>query len=374
LSAKEKMFSSFTFPSGVKVKNRVIMAPMTNFGSHDDGTVSESELSYYRKRAGGVGTVITACAYVTPSGKGFQGEFGAHNDSMIDSLKSLASTIKGEGAKAILQIFHGGRMCPPELVPNGEIVSASAVPAEREGAQTPRELMEDEIESIIQDFGHAARRAVEAGFDGVELHGANTFLIQQFFSPHSNRRSDKWGGTLENRLRFPLAVIEEVKKAVNKATNAPFIIGYRLSPEERENPGITMEDTLTLVDVLTNQELDYIHLSLGEFFQSSMRDKESTTPIIEMIKEKVNGRTPIIGVGSIYSAEDAEKAFSFDIPLIALGRELIIDPQWVQKMESGRENEIETELDPTAQEQLVVPDSLWNAIINSPGWFPIKKQ
>ena len=179
---------------------------------------------------------------------------------------------------------------------------------------------------------------------------------------------------MENRLHFPLAVIEEVKKAVNKATNAPFIVGYRLSPEERENPGIILEDTLTLVDALTNQGLDYIHVSLGEFFQRPMRDKESTTPIIEMIKGKVNGRTPIIGVGSIYSAEDAEKAFSSDIPLIALGRELIIDPQWVQKMESGRENEIETELDPTAQEQLVVPDSLWNAIINSPGWFPIKKQ
>lgn len=141
----------------------------------------------------------------------------------------------------------------------------------------------------------------------------------------------------------------------------------------RENPGITLEDTLTLVDALTNQELDYIHVSLGELFQSSMRDKESTTPIIEMIKEKVNGRTPIIGVGSIYSAEDAEKAFSSDIPLIVLGRELIIDPQWVQKMESGRESEIETKLDPT-QEKLVVPDVLWNSILNSPGWFPIKKQ
>lgn len=196
--------STYTLPNGIELKNRLIMAPMTNFSSHQDGTVTEEEVNYYARRSKGVSMVITACAYITPNGKGFHGEFGAGNDEMIPSLEKLATRIKEQGAKAVLQIFHGGRMCPPELVPNGEIVSASDIPAENGGVSTeepdkkPRALTEAEVEDIIQAFGEATRRAIEAGFDGVEIHGANGYLIQQFFSPHSNRREDRFGGSLEN--------------------------------------------------------------------------------------------------------------------------------------------------------------------------------
>ena len=150
--------------------------------------------------------VVTACAYVTLNGKGFQGEFGSDRDNLIPSLRRVASAIKEQGAKAVLQIFHGGRMCPPELVPDGEIVSASAVPAEQGvvSDQVPRALTETEIQSIIRDFGESTRRAIEAGFDGVELHGANGYLIQQFFSPHSNRREDQYGGSLKKDYHFQL--------------------------------------------------------------------------------------------------------------------------------------------------------------------------
>src|SRR4051794_7756090 len=129
----ELMLSSFTFPNGVELKNRIVMAPMTNFSSNQDGTVSDAEVSYYARRSKGVSMVITACTYVTPNGKGFPGEFAGDHDVMIPSLRQLAEAIKEQGAKAILQIFHGGRMCPPDLVPNGEIVSASDIPAERSG-------------------------------------------------------------------------------------------------------------------------------------------------------------------------------------------------------------------------------------------------
>jgi len=369
--------STYTLPNGIELKNRLIMAPMTNFSSHQDGTVTEEEVNYYARRSKGVSMVITACAYITPNGKGFHGEFGADNDEMIPSLEKLATRIKEQGAKAVLQIFHGGRMCPPELVPNGEIVSASDIPAENGGVSTeepdkkPRALTEAEVEDIIQAFGEATRRAIEAGFDGVEIHGANGYLIQQFFSPHSNRREDRFGGSLEKRMTFPLEVVDTVKKVVQEHAKEPFIVGYRFSPEEPETPGITMDETLALVDALSNKGLDYLHVSLFDFFSTPRRGVEDLTKTrISYLQETINDRVPLIGVGSIYSAEDARKAFETGVPLLALGRELIIDPDWVQKVSEGKEDEIVTEINKDKQEELVIPDPLWNAIINTPGWFP----
>lgn len=371
-SKYQDLFTSYTLPNGVELKNRIVMAPMTNYSANPDGTVSDAEVNYYVRRSKGVGMVVTACTYVTPNGKGFDGEFAGDRDEMIPSFQRLASAIKAEGAKAVLQIFHGGRLCPPELVPNGDIVSASDVPVERTGAISPRALTETEIEEIIDAFGETTRRAIEAGFDGVEIHGANGYLIQQFFSPHSNRREDRFGGSLEKRMTFPLAIVDKVKSVVEKHATSPFIVGYRFSPEEPETPGITMADTLALVDALANKGLDYLHVSLSEFFSTPRRGVDDLTKTrIDYLLEKIDNRVPLIGVGSIYTAEDARKAFETGVPLIALGRELIIDPDWVQKVAEGREEEIVTKIDKNNQEQLVVPDPLWHRILNVPGWFPI---
>lgn len=365
------LFDDFHLPSGVQLKNRIVMAPMTNYSSNPDGTVSDAEVNYYARRSGGVGMVITACTYVTPNGKGFPGEFAADRDEMIPSLRRLATAIKEKGAKAVLQIFHGGRMCPPELVPNGDVVSASAIPSEQNGAVVPRALSDQEIESIIRDFGETARRAIEAGFDGVEIHGANGYLIQQFFSPHSNRRDDRWGGDVEKRLTFPLAVVDEVNRVVAEHAKQPFIVGYRFSPEEPETPGITMEETLRLVDVLADKKLDYLHVSLMDFWSTPRRGADESKSRIKWIQEQVGNRMPIIGVGSIHTADDALKAIETGIPLIALGREIIMEPDWVEKVGNGRESEIKTTVTKQDQERLVVPDPLWQGIINTPGWFPV---
>ncbi|MBT2637635.1 NADH-dependent flavin oxidoreductase [Bacillus sp. ISL-39] len=364
------LFETFTFPNGINLKNRLVMAPMTNFSSNEDGTVTDAEAEYYARRSQGVSMVVTACTYVTRNGKGFHGEFGADTDEMIPSLKRLAAAIKAEGAKAVLQIFHGGRECPPELVPNGDIVSASDIQSERNSAKAPRALSGEEVEQIIAAFGETTRRAIEAGFDGVEIHGANGYLIQQFFSPHSNRRDDQWGGSLERRMAFPLAVVDEVKRVTAKHAKEPFIVGYRFSPEEPEEPGITMADTLELIDVLADKELDYLHVSLNDFWSKPRRGVNDDRSRMEIIQERVGSKVPVIGVGSLYSADDVIKAFGTGVPLLALGRELIIDPDWVEKVQTGRENEIETKIDTGAQARLFVPDPLWQAIVNTPGWFP----
>lgn len=364
------LFKSFTFKNGVEIKNRIVMAPMTNWSSNPDGTVTEAEVNYYARRSAGVGMVITACTYVTANGKGFHGEFGGDRDELIPSLQKLATGIKEQGAKAILQIFHGGRQVPPELIPNGDVVSASSIPVEGVGKPVPRELSEQEVESIVLDFGEAARRAIEAGYDGVEIHGANGYLIQQFFSPHSNRREDRWGGSLEDRLTFPLAVVDEVKRVAAEHANGPFIVGYRFSPEESETPGITMADTLVLLDALAKKDLDYLHVSLQDFWSTPRRGVDDTRSRIEIIQERVGDDVPVIGVGSIYTPDEALKAIQTGVSLIALGRELIIDPDWVQKISEGKETEIVTRINKDNQEQLVIPDPLWQAIIHTPGWFP----
>ena len=367
----EKLSEPRKLGSTINVKNPIVMAPMTTFSANQDGTVSDEELSYYKARANGVGIVITATTYVSPSGKGFPGQFAAYNDSFLPSLKKLSETIKGEGALAVLQIFHGGRMAIPAEMPDGQTISASAIAPERPDATTPREMTEIEIQDTIKAFGETTKLAIEAGFDGVEIHGANTYLLQQFFSPHSNRRDDIWGGSIDKRMNFPLAVIAEVKKVVKESSNENFIIGYRFSPEEMETPGISLNDTLSYVDVLADQGLSYLHASLSDFWQSSMRDKTQTSPVICKLLDQIHGRVPLIGVGSIHTPEDAIKALEFGAAFIALGRELIMEPEWVNKMQLGKTSEIRTTLSKNDRESLAIPVPLWNAIMNTSGWFPI---
>ncbi|QFF99883.1 NADH-dependent flavin oxidoreductase [Psychrobacillus glaciei] len=369
----EKIFQSFTFPSGVEVKNRIMIAPMTTYSSQDNGELSEQELAYYKERSGGVGAFITACAYVSLDGKGFPGQFSVDDDIFIPGLNKLAKTIQSNGTKAILQIYHGGRQSPPTLLPDHQPISPSAIAAEREGSPVPREMTEVEIQNTIKAFGEATRRAIEAGFDGVEIHGANTYLLQQFFSPHSNRREDRWGGTLEKRMQFPLAVVDSVKRAVAEHAKTPFIIGYRISPEEGTNPGITLEDTLQFVEKLADQAIDYLHISVMHFWNGSFREKNESHSRIIKIYEKVGSRVPIVGVGSLHTPDEVIGALETGVPLIALGRELLMEPKWIEKVEAGQEDHIRTTLSKNDQKELVIPDLLWERLVNVKGWLPVEE-
>jgi 2,4-dienoyl-CoA reductase-like NADH-dependent reductase (Old Yellow Enzyme family) len=371
-STFEPLFQPFTFPvSGVRISNRVLMSPMTTWSGNADGTVSDAEIAYYARRSRGVGAVITACAYVMPQGQGFAGQIGIHDDRMIPSLKKIADTIHEGGTKAIIQIYHGGRMSPSVLLPDKQPVSASNIPAAYGNAPVPREMTSEEIDQTIRAFGQAAQRAITAGFDGVEIHGANTYLIQQFFSPHANRRTDRWGGSLEKRMTFPLAVVDEVIGVIQKHLNRPVVVGYRLSPEEAENPGITMEETLQLAGALAAKKLDYLHVSTMDFWQGSMRDTSNKRPRAALVIESLGGRIPVIGVGSIHTPNDALRILETGIPLIALGRELLMEPDWVLKVQDGQEDRIRTTLPKDGQRELVLPDGLWQAIMSRKGWLPV---
>lgn len=366
------ILDSFTFPvSGIVIPNKIVLAPMTTFSGNEDGTTTDEEVAYYKERNQSAGLLITACAYVIKHGKAFKGQIGADTDKMIPSLTRIAKVLKEKGGKAILQLQHGGRMSPAEELIDGQSLSASAVAAEREGALVPREMTESEITETIEAFGQATRRAIESGFDGVEIHGANTYLIQQFFSPHSNRRTDKWGGDVTKRMMFPLAVVDSVKKAAS-ASNHPFLVSYRISPEEIENPGITIEDTIQLVKQLSTKELDYLHVSTMDFWAGSMRDKQKTNPPTILLHELVGHILPIIGVGAIKTPEQAEKVLETGISLVAMGRELLIDPKWLQKVKDNNAEQIETELNTDNQDLLKIPSPLWNLLLNHAGLMPMK--
>ncbi|MGG4046700.1 NADH-dependent flavin oxidoreductase [Paenibacillus favisporus] len=362
------LFDPFHFPSAnISLKNRIVMSPMTHMSSNADGSISEQEIQYYNRRSHGAAMVITAATYVMQQG-GMPGAPGADNDALIPGLRRLASTIQGNGAKAVLQIFHAGRQGSK----TGDYVSAGNIPEDREGAPVPRSLTEQEIGGIIHAYAEAARRAVDAGFDGVEIHGGNGNLLHQFLSPMTNRRTDRYGGSFENRMTLALAVIREVLRTVRKESEQPFLVGFRFSPEEAGTPGITMADTLSFVDALSGTGIDYLHVSLTSFRSVPRRGIQDSRSRLAILQERVGSRIPIIGVGSIYTPDDALEALSSGIPLIALGRELIMEPDWVQFVLEGREQQIRTSISPLDLQELSIPEPLWNLMMSIPGWFPLR--
>lgn len=343
----------FEFSNEKTLKNRIIMAPMTTKMSFFDGVVTNDELEYYRMRSGEVGAVITGAANVQENGKGWEGELGVYDDRFIPGLSKLASAIKLRGTKAILQIFHAGRMTNSAILRGEQPLAPSAIAAEREGAEIPREIDSSEIYELIDSFKQATKRAVKAGFDGVELHGANTFIIQQFFSPHSNRRNDQWGGSLEHRFSFIDILIDEITDMLNSLNAKDFIVGYRFSPEEFENPGIKFEDTLYLVDKLAEKSLSYLHISLNNFKKISLSEDYQEKTMLEYVSSVVNKRIPIVGVGDVRTGEDVKKVLKY-ADLVAVGRSLVIDPHWTSKVINQRENLIRKTLNQYDLEELKI--------------------
>ncbi|HFP3137595.1 TPA: NADH-dependent flavin oxidoreductase [Escherichia coli] len=371
------LFSPFMLTEKIKLRNRIVMAPMTTWSANPDGTISEQELEFYKRRSQNVGLVITGCTYVTPSGIGFTHEFAAYDDRFINSLEKLAAAAKSGGAPAILQIFHAGNKAIPELVPNNDVISASASSVKSgdfmKRVVQSREMTENEIQETIRAFGDITKRAIKAGFDGVELHGAHGFLLQNFFSPLFNQRNDRWGGDLEGRMRFPLAVLQEVKNVVYEYATKPFAIGYRISPEESVTGGLRIEDTYKLLVRLISSGISYIHTSLVSINDSYPVESPNGPRTIELILNHIAGRVPVIAAGKIRTPSQAQEAISTGLPLVAIGKGLVINPEWVTLAESGRSHEIQTTLNPQLVPELTIPDKLWDQIQASKGtgWFPL---
>src|SRR6201999_3997009 len=258
------VWSPFRFNSGQEITNRFVIAPLTTDSSHDDGTATENELEFVRRRAAsGFGATVSSAAYVEQDGRSWQG-IGAAHDGHLSSLHRLAEAMRVAGGLAILQIYDGGRIAKPELTGEQCLRAPSAVASLRPGAKTPRAMTANEVENLIASFRKAASLARKAGFDGVEIHGANHYAVHQFFSPRANQRTDNWGGSLTKRMNFPLAVAQ----AVRDALGPKLIAGFRITPFEAESNGYKLDDAKQLCGELARLNLDYISVSLDDYRMS----------------------------------------------------------------------------------------------------------
>ncbi len=234
-----------------------------------------------------------------------------------------------------------------------------------------KELSEEQILKIIDDFAHATEMCIKSANDGIEIHGANQYLLQQFFSNKVNHRKDKWGGILENRLRFPLAVVDAAC-AVRERMNRPdFIIGYRLSPEEPGENGITMTDTVALINALKEKPIQYLHISQWYFNKKARRGEGEGSSRLKVIHDAVQGKFPVIGLGSLFTMEDYIEAMkSGFVEFVGSGKSIIMNPHLGTKLYEGKSSDIVTELDLQKADHYEIPEPLWNMCKKAENWLP----
>src|SRR6201994_1414234 len=375
------VWSPLRFNCGQEIANRFVIAPLTTNSSHDDGTATDGEIEFVRRRAAtGFGAVISSATYVEDGGRSWVGT-GAVHDGHLSSLKRLAEAMRAAGSLAILQIYDGGRIARPELIAGQRLRAASAIASLRPGAQTPREMTGDEVEKLIASFREAASLARKAGFDGVEIHGANHYAVHQFFSPRANQRTDNWGGSLTKRMNFPLAVAQ----AVRDALGPKLIAGFRITPFEAEPGGYTLDDSKLLCNELARLRLDYISVSLDDY-RNSRPVKETRvydgpveknytpakSPITEFARV-IAGRSAVMATGGIKTCMDAEGAIEMGADLVAVGRAVVVDPEWLCKVRSKREASILAGLPKDEREitrALSIPPRMVAYLLSRPGWIP----
>jgi 2,4-dienoyl-CoA reductase-like NADH-dependent reductase (Old Yellow Enzyme family) len=375
------VWSSLRFNCGQEIANRFVIAPLTTDSSREDGTAPDNELEFVRRRAAsGFGATISSATYVEQDGRSWQG-IGAAHDGHLSSLHRLAEAMRAAGGLAILQIYDGGRIAKPELIGERCLRAPSAVASLRPGAKTPRTMTTDEVGNLIASFREAASLARRAGFDGVEVHGANHYAVHQFFSPRANHRVDNWGGTLAKRMNFPLAVAQ----AVRDALGPNLIAGFRVTPFEAEADGYTLEDAKLLCNELAGLGLDYISVSLDDYRKSRPtgearvydRTVEKTytltgSPITEFARV-IAGRCAVMASGGIKTSLDAEGAIEMGADLVAVGRAVVVDPEWLSKVRHKSEASILAGLPKDEGEiakALSIPPRMVEYLLSRPGWIP----
>lgn len=338
-----KLFETVKFPNGVAISSRFVMAPMVVNGSSYEGNVGEDDIKYFERRADSASLLISGATSVTPDGNAFGYGLGIYDDSQIEGWKKMAKAMKSKGNKALVQIYHPGYQAKFTYKDKGIIYAPSNlnlpfIP------YSITAMSKDQVEEAIEQFVQAARRAIEAGFDGIEIHGANHYLIQQFFSKTSNTRIDEFGGRIENRAKFALEIVKRVKKYAKEHAKPDFIVGYRLSPEEihGEEVGYTLDDTIYLVNEVVRLGIDYIHTSLWgnrAYASKAALGQCKGQSINKVIKSVIDERALLIGAGDITSADKMLEASEY-VDLLAVASLILTDPDAKNKILSGKENEI----------------------------------
>lgn len=306
------LFDSVSLAHGPAMKNRFMLAPLTNQQSHPDGTLSDDEYRWLTMRAqGGFGLTMTCASHVQSVGQGFAGQLGCFDDKHLEGLTRLAAGIHQHDSVAIVQLHHAGRRSPKDLIGEQPLSSGDD---EKMGA---RAMTTAEVEEMIQAFIDAAVRVEKAGFDGVELHGAHDYLICQFLNADLNQRTDQYGGSFENRQRVLFAIIDGIRAACA----SDFHLGVRLSPERF---GMRTSEIVEVYRRLVSENnVDMIDMSLWDVFKLGADDDFADRRLIDIFANEERGSTRLAVAGKLYTTPDMARAIDAGADIVAVGRAAI---------------------------------------------------
>jgi 2,4-dienoyl-CoA reductase-like NADH-dependent reductase (Old Yellow Enzyme family) len=300
------------------MKNRFALAPLTNCQSHADGVLSEEEFRWLTMRAeGGFGMTMTCAAHVQPNGRAFPGQLGAFSDGHIEGLARLASAINTLGSVSIAQLHHGGMRSPAAIV--GQPVAPS-----EDGESGARALDTAEVEEVARAFVEAAVRVESAGFHGVELHSAHGYLLAEFLSPEMNRRTDRYGGSLENRARLLLEILDGVRAR----TGPDFMLGLRLSPERF---GLRLGEIRELAaELIAGARIEFLDVSLWDFGKAP-EEPGFGDNLMRVFAELPRGQVRVGCAGKITSGGDVRAAMAGAMDFVFIGRAAIVHHDYVRR-------------------------------------------
>lgn len=303
------------------MKNRFMLAPMTNQQSHPDGRLSDDERRWLVMRAaGGFGLTMTCASHVQAEGQGFPGQLGIFSDDHVEGLTGLAAAIKAEGSLAVVQLHHAGARSPAALI-GTQPVCPSDDP--EFGA---RALTGDEVERLIADFIAGAVRAQQCGFDGVEVHGAHGYVLAQFLSPTSNRRTDAYGGSAKHRARIVLEILDGIRARCGRN----FSVGLRLSPERY---GLQLPEVVELAQrVMLSGVIDYLDMSLWDYAKQPEDERFREHLLRDYFLELDRGSTRLGVAGKIDSAAAARACIGDGFDFVSIGRAAIVHHDFVQRI------------------------------------------
>ncbi|HHW44629.1 MAG TPA: NADH:flavin oxidoreductase [Desulfotomaculum sp.] len=318
------LFTPFESPK-LQLKNRVVMPPMANYLCPESGEINEALIAHYNRRAEAeVALLIVEHSYVTPSGRADKKQLGIHDDALVPGLRRLVEEVHRRGAKIGIQITHAGSNTSTAVLDRTPL-APSAVPHPNGRGEVPQELSTAEMNGIKEAFAAAARRAKEAGFDMVEIHGAHGYLLNQFFSPLTNRRTDQYGGSFDRRLRFPLEVVEAVRRAVGD----DYCLFYRLGADDRMPGGITPGDARRAAPALVEAGVDVLDLS-GGLCGARLSGSGFFVYLAEAVKPAV--KVPVLVTGGLGDPVLANAVIAEGkADLVGIGRALLADPEWARK-------------------------------------------
>jgi len=317
----KKLNDNIVFPCGISMKNRFMLAPLTNTQSYEDGTLSNDEFGWLTLRAkGNFGITMSCASHVQEIGKGFPGQLGIFDDKHIDGLKRLTDEIRKYESLSVAQLHHAGMRSPEDIIGKSPVCPSS------DKETKSRSLSNEEVNFLRDDFINAAVRAKKSGYDGVELHGAHGYILCQFLSSSINKREDEYGGSLENRSRIIFEIIDGIRSECGK----DFLLGIRLSAERF---GIKLTESKTLCQKLIDTEkIDFLDISLWDSFKDPVEEEHKDKTLLQHFTELNRRKILLTVAGNIRTGEDVDKIISSDVDFVTIGRAAILHHDFPNKV------------------------------------------